>query len=97
MMKANNKCISRSSVFIIKFEHISHVFLVFLLLTLKKWMLGGSSYSSLSSWKSRDIFESVIPSNMHESSLHGVPRPAITCSKLTIETPEKGMKYVQSY
>ena len=23
-------------------------------------------------------------------------QPAITCSKLTIETPEKGVKYVQS-
>ena len=25
-----------------------------------------------------------------------LPHPAITCSKLTIETLEKGMKYVQS-
>ena len=29
----------RSGVFVVNFEHISHLFLVFLLLTLKKWML----------------------------------------------------------
>ena len=95
-MKANNKYISRSSVFIVKFEHILHVFLMFLLLTSKKWILGGSSYSSVSSWESRDIFGSVIPSDIHESLFYGVTRPAITCSKLTTETLEQGVKYVQS-
>ena len=30
----------RSGVFLVNFEHISHVFLVFLLLTLNKQMLG---------------------------------------------------------
>ena len=31
----------RSGVFIVNFEHISHLFLVFLLLTLKMWLLAG--------------------------------------------------------
>ena len=36
MFKVNNKNTSRSGVIIVNFEHISHFFLVFLLLTLNK-------------------------------------------------------------
>ena len=35
---------SLSGVFIVNFEHISHLFLVFLLLTLNKYVLGGRSF-----------------------------------------------------
>ena len=35
---------SLSGVFIVNFEHISHFFLVFLLLTLNKYVLGGRSF-----------------------------------------------------
>ena len=34
---------TKSGVFIINFEHILHTFLVFLLLTLNKYMLAGES------------------------------------------------------
>ena len=30
-------------------------------------------------------------------TIHNSLQPAITCSKLTIETVEQGVKYVQSY
>ena len=32
----------------------------------------------------------------HRRGVNQVTQPAITCSKLTIETPEQGVKYVQS-
>ena len=38
MLKVDNKDISRSYVFIANFEHISHLALVFLLLTLSRLM-----------------------------------------------------------
>ena len=48
MFKANNKntrtTSCRSGVFIVTFEHISHLFLVFLFLTLNKQILTGCSY-----------------------------------------------------
>ena len=31
-----------------------------------------------------------------EQKVRGIPQPAIACSKLTIETLEQGVKYVQS-
>ena len=34
---------------------------------------------------------------MGESKLCTCPQPTITCSKLTIEILEEGVKYVQSY
>ena len=46
MFKVNYKntrttSLSRSGVFIVNFEHISHLFLAFLLLILKKYILAG--------------------------------------------------------
>ena len=35
--------------------------------------------------------------NSHLYKILIITQPAITCSKLTIETLEQGMKYVQSY
>ena len=46
-----------SGVFIVIFEHISHLFLVFLLLTLKKWMLAGNM--------PRRIWDHINPSNIY--------------------------------
>ena len=65
MLKVNKKVTRttpRSRVFIVNFEHIPHLVLVFVLLTLS---INGS-------------------------------QPAFTCSKLTIETLEQGVKYVKS-
>ena len=31
-----------------------------------------------------------------QNKIIALPQPAITCSKLTMETPEQGVKYVQS-
>ena len=39
--KVNNKKRLRSGVFIVKFEHISHLFIVFLMLTLNNLVFGG--------------------------------------------------------
>ena len=39
--KVNNKKRRRSGVFIVKFEHISHLFIVFLMLTLNNLVFGG--------------------------------------------------------
>ena len=36
-----NKSWRRSDIFIVNFEHISDLFLVFILLTLNRWMLTG--------------------------------------------------------
>ena len=43
MFKVNNKNTKTFGVFIVNFEYISHNFLVFLLLTLKKYMLEGKT------------------------------------------------------
>ena len=43
MIKVNNK--ENSAVFIVNFEHISHLVLVFLLLTLSRQMPAGLSYA----------------------------------------------------
>ena len=42
MFKINNKDRRRSGVFIVNFEHISHLILVFLLLTLNMQLPAGS-------------------------------------------------------
>ena len=48
---------------------------------------------------SRDVLKNKV-CNINDLLLQGnyikQPQPAITCSKLTIETLEQGMKYVQS-
>ena len=33
---------------------------------------------------------------LHINDMHNVTQPAMTCSKLTIETVEQGLKYVQN-
>ena len=38
-------------VFIVNFQHISHLFLVFLLFTLNKWMLAGKGLHTLCRWR----------------------------------------------
>ena len=51
MFKVNN----RSGIFIVNFEHISHLVLVFLLLTLNKQMLAGNIlFEFVSDFVSRD-------------------------------------------
>ena len=42
MFKINNKDRRRSGIFIVNFEHISHLILVFLLLTLNMQLPAGS-------------------------------------------------------
>ena len=37
-----------------------------------------------------------IPRNMYNRRIITLSQPAITCSKLTIETLEQGVKYVQN-
>ena len=38
----------------------------------------------------------VITINYFHKKFHHIPQPAFTCSKLTIETLEQGVKYAQS-
>ena len=91
MFKVNNKntrtmSMASPSVFLVNFKDISHLFLVFLLLTLIKEMLATlKDYSQKNSMsaKSAKIIEK------DSQSL-------ITYSKLTTETLEQGVKHVQN-
>ena len=89
MFKVNNKnkrTTSMTSVFLVNFKDISHLFLVFLLLTLIKGMLARlKDYSQKNSMSAKSA--KIIKKDSQS---------LITCSKLTIETPEQGVKHVQS-
>ena len=67
----------RSSVFIVNFEHISHLFLVFILLTLNKQMLAGLFLIFYNN-KSCDIFLK----NMSGKTLLKTIRKFTTCNYL---------------
>ena len=46
---------------------------------------------------SRDVLKGILSlKNLLKHCVHHATQPAITCSKLTIETLEQGVKYVQS-
>ena len=66
-----------------KYEQISHIVLVFLLLTLN---VAGNKFVALNS-----VFFEPISCYWSLST-----QPAFTCSKLTVEILEQGVKYVQS-
>ena len=57
MFKVNNKNTRRrrSGVFFVNFEHISHLFLVFLFLTLQKQMLVGKGVKGILQCKFKPI------------------------------------------
>ena len=55
--------------------------------TTRKSIPGSSSSSGITAQKRKET----IPINP------GIPQPAYTCSKLTIETLEQGVKFFQSY
>ena len=59
----------RSGVFIVNFEHISHLFLVFLLLTLNKQMLAGILKISVNEFISNQSRPSVYNFTKNRTSL----------------------------
>ena len=85
----------RSGVFIVNFEHISHLAVVFLLLTLNIWMpigKGSVVWKGLRLSNSRVVFESQrSPPNVYlfKVSIRNTRKRCEICSKLTINTPKQ--------
>ena len=63
MFKVNHKDINYSGVFIVDFKHISHLFLVFLLLTLTRKMFAGSSFHCTKIWFWSHLLEKSLMEN----------------------------------
>ena len=96
MFKVNNKNTRttsrrRSGVFIVNFEHISHLFLVFLLLTVNASKCYWVPNVSTSKYKSNPsgLMEKVLIYPLSTNDVYIPIQSAVACSKPTMETPEQ--------
>ena len=82
----------RSGIFIVNFEHILHLVLVFLLFTLNMWLPAGMYLTNLESMpptNSNEIIASPANIYLFKFSNRNVRARCGICSKLTIKTPER--------
>ena len=83
MLKVSSKDWRRSGVFIVNFEHISHLFVQFLLLTLDMWMFAGTYQSKDTKNTHHNVFRHCYHHN-HSSHCTEIFSPSNACCYIEI-------------